>query len=82
MKPYSNVPFCLKCGFDEASSTWKGNVQRRAALSKDYDYQPRGYGPTIMTECRDERIERVCKRCGWSWDEAVLTPWTPVEKDR
>lgn len=78
MKPYSNVPFCMKCGFDEASSTWKANIQTRALHSPDYG--PRGYSPTIVTECQDERIERVCKRCGWSWDEAVLSPWVPEKK--
>lgn len=79
MKPYSPVTLCEKCGHTEASSTWRGTVAAFAVASDDY--RTKILGPVVRTECRDERIERVCLRCGWTWPEAVLTPWTPVEKD-
>jgi predicted nucleic-acid-binding Zn-ribbon protein len=68
MPPFSaDEPLCAKCGFDAASTEYRAT----GACCHESREQVVDFSP-------NERLHRECARCGYQWDEAVITP---VEAD-
>jgi len=60
--PYSETTACLKCGATGASTKW---------LCERNVYYDQAYGGSRV-RVWNERLERVCQRCGYLWHEKPL----------
>ncbi|MFD7957010.1 hypothetical protein ACFV4X_26395 [Streptomyces ardesiacus] len=67
LPPYSGTDaVCPKCVFNEAY-TWYRPAINRPTNFEDFNGKHTRRGPL------PERLERECQRCGFRWDEALVT---------
>lgn len=84
LPPYTGGPTefttetcCAKCGFPEATTTYKVGSACRGAGHEyetpvDWNGNPVAGDPT-------QRLCRQCKRCGYAWDEACIDTPEPEQ---
>jgi hypothetical protein len=67
LPPYRpGAAVCVKCGLDEEPGT---------RYVPPGGYEQTSSGQVAWGEC----LVRSCRRCGYSWTEAVLTPAAPSD---
>lgn len=65
LKPFDSAAMCPKCGVSGADATYRAYRGHRMLYTTQ----------TCTDRCpTGEHLDRVCKRCGFTWPEAVLTP--------
>lgn len=64
LPPFSgDTPLCAKCGYDEADT-----------LHMEFGACLHGTRDRVIGSQPNDRLHRECKRCAYSWDEALAEP--------